>query len=597
MFYGWDEDVFVGDEEAAGKGRGRRLVKRLLPYLKPYWPKVAVAACLLFVSTVLSLFGPLLLKHAIDVDIKFGSIPGLVRTSIIYLLLQVTIFLIGYFQRIQLSIVGEKATADLKEGLYRHTLNLPMTFFDQTPVGRLITRVESDTEALKNLFTTTTVVLVQDFALLVGMSVVMGLVNFKLYLIILVLLPPFIFAFFWFQKRIRPIYRAIRKKVAEINNFINESLKGLPVIQAFLQETNFGTKMDLLNREKYQQEMVGMKLWYRIWFLVDLGEVLGLVLILGIGGLWALKGWITIGTLFLFASYITRLFTPLRGLSDQLNVMQRAFASAERIFGLFDTKPEEVQVVEAEPLKIATGIEFLRVNFAYEGRKQVLSDINLRITRGEKVALVGETGGGKTSIVNLVLKFYNPQEGKILIDGKDLAFIPRHELRRLVGFVPQDVVLFPGSVLDNLKLFDETIPEESIYAAARRARIHDRILQFPQGYGTNLIEQGINLSLGERQLLAFARALVQNPEILILDEATSSVDPHTERLIQEGLKELLQGRTGIIIAHRLATIQMVDRIVVVHKGRIIEEGTHRELLRKRGFYYRLYQLQYLSEAA
>jgi ATP-binding cassette subfamily B protein len=595
MFF--EDDSFVGDERTPVKGESRRLVRRLLPYFKKYGRKIAFAAGLLLGSTVISLFGPLLLRHAIDVDIRTGSVYGLARTSIIYLLLQVTVFLVGYFQRIQLAMVGEKATADLKESLYRHTLNLPMGFFDKNPVGRLITRVESDTEALKNLFTTSTVVLVQDFVLLVGMSVVMALVNYKLYLIVFVLLPPFVFSFFWFQKRIRPIYRAIRKKIAEINNFINESLKGLPVIQAFWQEITFAKKMDRLNKDKYDQEMRAQNLWYRIWFLVDLGEVLGLVLVLGIGGFWALKSWITIGTLVLFASYITRLFMPLRGLSDQLNVMQRAFASAERIFGLFDTKPEEEIALKAVPSGISSGIEFRNVNFAYEGRELVLKDINFRITRGEKVALVGETGGGKTSIVSLLLKFYTPGDGKITVDGQDLAELNRHELRRQVGFVPQDVVMFPGSVFDNLRLFDETVPPAAVYSAAERAKVHERILSFPQGYETNLVEQGINLSLGERQLLAFARALVLNPAILVLDEATSSVDPHTERLIQDGLKELLKGRTGIIIAHRLATIQMVDRIIVIHHGKIIEEGNHRELLRKRGFYYRLYRLQYLSEAS
>lgn len=594
MFF--EDESFVGDEETPIKGKGQRLIRRLLPYFKPYGRKITVAACLLVFSTGLSLVGPLLLRHAIDVDIKTGSVYGLARTSIMYLVIQVTIFLIGYFQRIQLAMVGERATADMKENLYRHTLNLPMGFFDKNPVGRLITRVESDTEALKNLFTTSTVVLAQDFVLLVGMSVVMGVVNYKLYLMILVLLPPFVFAFFWFQKRIRPVYRKIRRKVAEINNFINESLRGLPVIQAFYQQSNFAQKIDRLNKDKYDQEVVGMKLWYRIWFLVDLGEVLGLVLVLGFGGFWALRGWITIGTLVLFASYITRLFMPLRGLSDQLNVMQRAFASAERIFGLFDTKPEEEVAAASLPVTLSSGIEFSKVNFAYEGREVVLKDISLRIVRGEKVALVGETGGGKTSIVSLLLKFYIPQEGTILIDGTDLATIPRHDLRRQVGFVPQDVILFPGSVMDNLRLFDDTVPETAVHSAANRAKIHDRILGFSRGYETNLIEQGINLSLGERQLLAFTRALVLNPKILILDEATSSVDPHTERLIQDGLKELLKGRTGIIIAHRLATIQMVDRIIVVHKGRIIEEGNHRELLRRRGYYYRLYQLQYLNVA-
>jgi len=589
------EEIFVGEEEEKTEGRGGQYLPRLLPYFSKYRRQVMTAAFLLLFSTVLSLFGPILLKHAIDVDIKNGSLGGLVRTSLIYLTLQITVFLIGYFQRIELSIVGEKAAADLKEKLYQHVLNMPISFFDQTPVGKLITRVESDTEALKNLFTSTAVVLVQDLVLLLGMSVVMIWVNFKLYLLILVLLPPFVIAFWWFQKRVRPVYVEIRKKVSEINNFINETLSGLSVVQVFNQEENFSRKMDRLNSEKFQKEYVGMTLWYRIWYLVDFGEVLGLVLILGVGGLWALKGFITIGTLFLFVSYITRLFTPLRGLSDQINVIQRALASAERIFGILDKPLEGKQEIQPFQKRLSQGIEFSQVYFAYEGREWVLKDLNLEIHKGEKVALVGETGGGKTSIVSLLLKFYSPQQGMIFIDGENLQVLEKRSLRRKIGFVPQDVLLFPGSVLDNLRLFDENISTEMVLEAAQRARIHERILEFPKGYETDLIERGINLSLGERQLLAFARALVFNPELLILDEATSSVDPHTESLIQEGLEELLKGRTAIVIAHRLATIQMVDRIVVVHKGRITEEGTHDELLRRDGYYARLYRLQYLGQ--
>ena len=588
------EDVFYLEEESKTKGLGRKLLPRIMPYFRKYRAKIATAALLLLFSTVLSLFGPLLLKHAIDVDIAKGSVPGLIRTSVIYLVLQLVVFLIGYFQRIELSKVGEKAAADLKENLFQHILNLPMSFFDRNPVGRLITRVESDTEALKLLFTSTAVVIVQDFALLIGMSVVMILVNWKLYLLILALIPPFIYFFYWFQKRVRPIYVEIRRKVADINNFINETIWGLPVIQAFNQEKNFSDKMNLHNQEKYQKEYIGMKLWYRVWFMVEFGEVLGFVLVLGIGGIWALRGLITIGTLILFISYIMRLFMPLRGLSDQLNVIQRAFASGERMFGILDTRPEEEGKVIPHTTTFQKGIVFDAVNFAYEGREWVLKDINLKIQKGEKVAMVGETGAGKTSIIGLLLRFYEPQLGRILLDEHDLHKLDKHTLRHYIGFVPQDVILFPGSILENLRLFDETITEDTVHNAAKRARIHDKILGFPDGYKTNLIQRGINLSQGERQLLSFARALVFNPQILILDEATSSVDPHTEHLIQEGLTELLKDRTAIIIAHRLATIQMVDRIIVLHKGLIVEQGSHAELLSKEGYYYRLYKLQYLA---
>jgi ABC-type multidrug transport system fused ATPase/permease subunit len=303
---------------------------------------------------------------------------------------------------------------------------------------------------------------------------------------------------------------------------------------------------------------------------------------------------ITIGTLYLFISYITRLFVPLRSLSDQINVIERAFAAAERVFQILSTEEETLADEKQSIRKFEHAIEFKDLAFFYEDKNWVLEDLNFRIKKGERIALVGETGGGKTSIISLLLKFYTPQGGNILIDDIPLAHIERHSLRSRIGFVPQDVILFPGSILDNLRLFNETIPEEKVYEAAQRARIHERILSLPDGYSTNIIEQGINLSFGERQLISYTRALVFDPEILILDEATSSVDPQSERLVQQGMKELLKGRTAIIIAHRLTTTRLADRILVVHKGRLVEEGKHADLIQHKGHYYKMYRLQYLS---
>ncbi len=593
-----DDYFFIEEEETHIKGQTRQMLKKLLPYFTHFRVRIITAALLLIISTVLGLFGPILLKHAIDVDIRLGHIHGLIQTSLMYLALQLVVYLIGYYQRIALAYVGEQAGALLKQNLYNHIINLPMRFFDKNPVGRLLTRVDSDTEAIKNLFQTTAVVITQDLVLLIGMSVVMSIINYKLFLIILVLLPPFIYAFWWFQYKVRPVYLLIRRKMAEINNFINESVQNLVVIQAFNRENYSSEKMERLSNEKYAQEFVGMKLWYRIWYLVDFGEVLGLVLILGVGGLWALKGIVTIGTLFLFASYVTRLFMPLRGLSDQLNIMQRAIASAQRIFNIFDTEPEKQPTLDTALISDDTNlkISFENIYFTYDKSKDwVLKDINFDIRSGEKIALVGMTGSGKTSIISLLLKFYLPQQGIIRLEGSDLNQINNQLLRSRIGFVPQDIILFPGSVFDNLRLFDANIPLEQVKHAAEQIGILNTIENFPNGFDTDLITRGVNLSVGERQLLSFARALVRDPEILILDEATSSIDPHTEHQIQEGLLKLLANRTAIIIAHRLATIQMVDRIIVIHKGAIVEQGTHHELLKARGYYYRLYRLQYLSQ--
>jgi ABC-type multidrug transport system fused ATPase/permease subunit len=591
-------DFYSAEEEAKTSGQGLKLLPRIWPFFRKYRQQVIVAGSMLVVSTGLSLLGPLLLRHAIDADITRDlSIPHLLRTAAVYLVLQLAVFGIGYFQRVALAVVGENAAADLKEKLFQHILKLPMSFFDKNPVGRLITRTESDTEALKQLFATTAVVLAQDIVLLVGMSVVMAVVNWKLFLIVIALFPPFLFAFTWFQKKARPVYVQVRRTVAEINNFINETIRGLAVVQSLSRQDYFGAKMDQLNQQKFGNEMKVQWYWYRVWFLVDFGEVLGFVLVLGIGGIWALRDILSIGSLFLFVSYITRVFQPIRGLSDQINVMQRALASAERMFGIFDAEPEQAETGLGSAPCLENALQIENVDFGYEGRERVLQGINLKVAKGEKVALVGETGGGKTSIASLLMKFYEPQTGRILIDGCDLKGLDNRGLRRQVGFVPQEVILFPGSVLDNLRLFDTSVSAEQVHAAARQARIHEKILQFPAGYATSLIERGINLSLGERQLLAFARALVFNPAILILDEATSSVDPHTELLIQLGLEALLKGRTAIIIAHRLATIEMCDRIVVVHKGRIVQQGSHRELVNQDGYYQRLYRLQYLNSGA
>ena len=592
MHWHW-EDRYSGEQDGVQR-RNWRVLKKLLPYFRKYSKTIIIASFLLLFSTLLTLFGPILIRRAIDVEIPNKSTQGLIIIAAVYIIIQVVVLLVRYFQQIEIMSVGEKAIADLKADTFRHLLRLPISYYDKHPIGTLISRVESDTEALKFLFSSTAVVLVSNLALLVGMSVVMLVVSWRLYLLILVMMPIFAYSFYWFEKHVRSVFINLRKKIAEINGFVVETVKSLHVVQMFQQEDNFVSKVNALGQDKYDYELKSLSYWYRIWFFVELGEIIGIVLVLGIGGTWALAGLITIGTLYLFISYITRLFVPLRGLSDQINVIERAFAAAERVFQILSTA-EEFQVNEKHVLrKFENIIEFKNLSFFYEDKNWVLKNLNFQIKKGERIALVGETGGGKTSIISLLLKYYSPQDGDILIDGTSLAHIERHSLRSRIGFVPQDVILFPGSILDNLRLFDETIPDDGIYVAAKRAKIHQRILNLPDGYKTNIIEQGINLSFGERQLISYTRALVFDPEILILDEATSSVDPESERLVQQGLKELLKGRTAIIIAHRLTTTRLADRVLVIHKGKLVEEGNHADLLLGKGHYYKMYRLQYLG---
>lgn len=589
----WFNDFIPPEEEAKAQGRAGEYLRRLWPFFSPYLGRIIAAGVLVLLFSGLSVLGPVLLKRAIDVNIAQGDMRGLGLTSLIYLGVQVGMLFSLYFQMVWLAQVGEKGAAGLKQALFEHILRLPSAFFDRHPSGKLISRVESDTEALKMLFTRTAVVLVQSGLMLLGMSVIMGLTSWWLFLLVAVLLPPFVVAFYFFQKKVRPVYLGVRRVVADINNLVVEALKGLPVIQVFCQERTFVQKMDEFNRKKFEGEVKASILWYTIWFLVDFGEVIAIGLVLGVGGVWVLKGLLTVGGLVLFISYISQLFSPLRAISDQINVIQRAFASAERTLQILNEQPEPEGKIKGD-IALRERIALQGVHFSYDGDEVVLKDINLEIKKGEKVALVGETGGGKTSIVSLLLKFYLPQKGKITFDNNELVEIDPKSLRRVIGFVPQEVIVFPGMVLDNLRMFDEKISFAEVSSAAKRVRIDDAIRRFEKGYETMVAEGGANFSLGERQLLAFARALVRDPQILILDEATSAVDPQTEGLIQEGLQELLRGRTAIIIAHRLATVQMADRVVVVHKGRIAEQGSHKELLAKGGIYSRLYRLQFVS---
>lgn len=583
------------DEEEIEKGKfDIKILKFLFPYFKTHLFLFLFINILLLLSTGIMIVSPILLKRIIDVNIPNKDFRGLLFTVLIYAVLAIISYLINLTQRVQITKLGEKIASEIKGDIFSHLLLSPITFFDKTPVGKIITRNESDIESLKMLFTSTAVTLFQDLVFLIGISIVMIIISPLLYLILFILFPLFFLAFYFFSKKIRPVYLTIRRKVSEINNLISETLQGLFIIQVFRKEDYFRDKMDNLGKEKLELEIKGMSYWYKLWFLIDFGEVLALTLVLFFGSLLALKGKTTIGTLVLFFSYIIRLFQPLRGLSDLLNVFQRAIAAGERIFALKKIEREEEKITLKElPKKLEKSIRFANVNFSYLEDVPVLHNINLEIKRGEKVALVGETGSGKTTIISLLLGFYQPTSGEIFIDNLPYSKIPKSLIRKLISYVPQEIILFPGSVLDNLRLFNQEISEEKVIEATKKVKIYERIKEFPEGFDTNILERGINLSLGERQLLSFARAMVFEPEIIILDEATSSVDPYTELLIQEGLFELWKGKTAIVIAHRLSTIKNVDRIIVIHKGRIVEEGNHEELLKREGYYYKLYQLQYV----
>jgi ATP-binding cassette subfamily B protein len=477
-------------------------------------------------------------------------------------------------------------------------LGLDIAYFDQHPVGRLIARVESDTEAIRRLFTSTMFTVLGAVASLAGMIFIMMKVSLHLFLAISTLIPVIFLLTVLFQKKVRPLFLVVRKKYAEIVAYLTEMVQGMKVIQAFSRESAVKQKMAQLNRSYIKTLLPADVLTMGFFSLVGVFEITGLAIILTVGGNMVSQGLLTIGAMVLFLGYLRQFFMPVYAFSEQVGIMQRAFAAAQRVFEIMDIEPRVINAVSGNNWdNFKDSIEFQDVDFSYVTRAGnnepdwVLRDINFTINKGEKIALVGATGGGKSSIINLMLRFYDPQAGRISIDGIDIKEIPIETLRRHFGLVLQDVFLFPGTVRENLTLGAE-MTREQLDRAVEILGLQRILDKMPSGLESELAERGANLSQGERQLVSFARALAFDPQILILDEATSSVDPMSERLIQQGIKRLLEGRTAVIVAHRLSTILDADKIMVIHKGRIVESGRHQELLEKNGYYAKLYRIQF-----
>lgn len=572
-------------------------LKRLLPLVLPFRGQIVAAGLVLLVSSGLSVLPPLLVRQAIDVDIGGGDFGGLLRTVGAFVLLEIAIVATGYVLSVALESLGVRMVSALKETLFGHMLDLDAAYFDQFAVGKLIARVESDTEAIRRLFTTTMFTMLGSLVSLVGMVVIMISVSARLFLAIATILPVLAALTVVYQRKVRPLYAVVRQKYAAIVGFLTEILQGMRVVQAFSRETAVTSRLRELNASMLQTQLPSEILSMGFFSLMGVFEIVGLAIILSVGGGLVARGALTVGSLVLFLGYLRQFFGPVYALSEQANVMQRAFAAADRVFQILDLKPAVTDdVTAADWPAFRQAIEFRNVSFAYEPRAAqgspdwVLRDIGFTVRKGEKVALVGATGGGKTSVINLLLRFYDPQQGTIVVDGRDVRQIAVADLRRKFGLVLQDVFLFPGTVRENLTLGAD-IPDGKLAEAVQVLGLQRVLRGLPEGIDSELSERGANLSQGERQLVSLARALAYDPEILILDEATSSVDPHSERLIQAGVKRLLAGRTAIIIAHRLSTVLDADRILVLHRGRIVEAGTHTELIDRNGYYARLYRIQ------
>ncbi len=584
------------EEDQLGKVYDRVLMKRLIGYLKPYRLEVMLIGFLMVGSRGAEWLMPLLMKHGIDEYIGQGNLQGLKTIAIYYILLLVARFIFTYFEEYRMQMVGQKAMYDMRMSLFSHLQRLDVRFFDRNPVGRLMTRVMGDVEVLKELFTSGVITVFGDLLTIFGIMVMMLYLNWKLALVTFTVLPIIFAATTVYQIYSRRAFRDQRRYLAQINAYLNESIVGMTTMQLFTQEPRSMVRFDEKN-----QQYLGANLRSIFYFslfspMIEVCGSLALTVIIWYGGGQVLQDALTLGTLFAFIQYSQRFFWPIRELSEKYTIFQNAMASSERIFDLMDTEPSIVTPTPAKELEALKGeIEFRNVWFAYNAEDYVLRDVSFTVKAGEKVAFVGHTGSGKTSIINLLCRFYEVNRGQILIDGTDLREMELPDLRRAVNIVQQNIFLFSGTIEKNINLDNPGISKENTIAAAKEVHLDRYVQNMPAGYATEIREGGAGLSVGQKQLVAFARALASDPDILILDEATSSVDTETELLIQDALNRLMANRTSIVIAHRLSTIQNADKIIVMHRGEIGEMGTHNELLQQRGIYYRLYQLQYKGQ--
>ena len=597
------------EEEQLGKLYDARAARRLIRYLGPYKRTVGVALLLTVGLNLTRQVGPLLTKWAIDDYVKPASesamgldraFHGITILSLVYILSLAVTLGVGYFQDVLLNTIGQRVMYDLREQLFGKLQTIEVAFYDANPVGRLITRLTTDVDALNELFTSGLVEVLGDVVLIAGALGMMFYFNWRLALVSLTVVPLLVAATAWFRRGAREGFRQVRTKIARLNAFTQEHISGAQTVQLFNREEKALGQFSDINAAHLKAN-IDTIFYYAVFYpLVNLISAIGIAAIVWYGGGKVIQNAITVGTLVAFLQYTQRLWQPIQDISDKYNVFQAAVVASERVFRLLDT-PDRITSPE-HPRLPATGaravgrIEFRDVSFAYKDEDWVLKDVSFTVAPGESVAFVGATGSGKTTITNLLMRFYDIQRGKILLDGVDIRDWDLRRLRENFAVVLQDVFLFSGDVAGNIRLGAEAIDEARVEWAAREVRAAGFIEKLPHRYATKVWERGAGLSVGQKQLISFARALAFDPRILILDEATSSIDTETEQLIQRAIERLMADRTALVIAHRLSTIQRVNKIIVLHKGEIREMGNHQELLARRGIYYKLYQLQYKEQS-
>ncbi len=580
-------------DEVLDKGYDARLLRRLLVYLRPYRGLTALAVLLLLAGACLALVGPALTQRALDVAIPDRDTSLLATLAALFLAALILEFAVEYGQTLLTTYIGQRVMYDLRMQIFGHLQRLSISFFDRNPVGRLMTRVTSDVETLNELFSSGVVTVFGDVFTLVAIMTMMLWIDWRLAMVTFSVIPLVWLTARMFRRRVREAFRDIRMRLARLNAYLQERLSGMRVVQLFGREADSAARFAALNQEHLEAHRRSITIYAVFFPVVEVLTAVAMALLLYYGGLRALSGTLTVGVLAAFIQLTRRFFQPLQDLSEKFNLLQSAMASSERVFALLD---QPVTVREPAdptllPRPVRGEVRFESVWFRYSPEGPwVLRDVSFTASPGQTIALVGHTGAGKTTVVNLLLRFYDPDRGRILIDGVDIRQLSTSDLRALIGFVQQDLFLFAGNILHNLTL-DAPISPEAARQAAHRVGADRFIERLPAGYDHLLGERGRSLSVGERQLLSFGRALALDPTILVLDEATSSVDAQAEAQIQRAIAELMAGRTSLVIAHRLSTILHADEILVIQHGEIKERGSHRELLAQQGVYQRLYQLQ------
>ncbi len=627
------------EEEVLGKAYDARLMRRLLGYLKPYTWQVVIALVAIVLKAGADVLGPYLTKVAVDkymthspgahsfLDRWLSSKPltGIGQIGGLYLALLGVSFFLDFLQTYFMQWTGQKVMFDLRKQIFRHLQRMHVGFFDRNPVGRLVTRVTTDVDALNEMFTSGVVSIFEDVFVLGGIIVIMLKMDWRLALLTFSVLPFIFIATMVFRRKVRDSYRRIRTAIARINSYLQEHVSGMVVLQLFNREKRAYNRFKEINAqhmEAFKDAILAYAFYYPV---VEILSALAIAMVIWFGGNQTLRGITTLGVLVAFMQYAQRFFRPIQDLSEKYNILQSAMASAERIFKLLDAEVEVITPSHPKKVEGPGRIEFDHVWFAYRnvpsGSKDgasakhearsadgahspssgstepdwVLKDVSFVVEPGETVAFVGHTGAGKTTIISLLLRFYDVQKGAIRIDGVDIREMDLNDLRRRFGVVLQDPFLFTGTLEQNIRLGSDWITDEQVARAAEEVNLGDFIRSLSNGFKEPVHERGSTLSTGQKQLISFARALAHDPKILILDEATSSVDTETEMKVREALNKLVEGRTSVVVAHRLSTIQRADKIIVMHKGKVREMGTHQQLLAQHGIYYKLYQLQYKDQ--